>query len=314
MIPEDDCAPPGLARGRGPLRPGRHRDGRRPAPGSPGGGGRERRPLAPCCLRPRRSLPRPVPVPTAPTQGDELEDATNKAAAKLDAATARALENPIVKQLALAAAEKDLVRRRVVTNVHGGKRKELSMWDAEGVTGATGAAATGMTGAGTGAATVARWGHGAYGAGSETQAAYYLKDSPKCSFNGDHHMEGDRCLCREGHLGKACQYKASGAFPASMEALRLSMHPWHANMACGAKGMARTQVPHAESTAWRAACRAPTVGTMIQSVVCVTRDGQGRTAAFRPHRARCTVRRAVRPVPRQAARRAARRAVRRAAR
>ena len=49
--------------------------------------------------------------------------------AKLGAATAKAHENPLVKKLALAAAEKDLVRRNVVTNVHRGHWKKLSIWD-----------------------------------------------------------------------------------------------------------------------------------------------------------------------------------------
>ena len=131
-----------------------------------------------------------------------IEDVTSNASVELNQATAQALANPQFNDWATKKAvkatedaEAELQASMVATGATGS-----SIGGATG-SAATGGGATGATGA-TGGAT------GASSTGSAT-GAHVIKlwlDSPKCNFNGDHHIVNG-CLCKQGHNGKNCEFK-----------------------------------------------------------------------------------------------------------
>ena len=146
----------------------------------------------------------------SPPMTASIEKATSIASEELSSATQQALANPDVKAWADKEALKATERAEATGGATGGTGATGTSMGGSSATGAsTGATGSSSTGAATGGSTGSTGSTGATGATGPAIKVWL--DSPKCNFNGDHHITNG-CLCKNGHGGKSCEYKvlASG--------------------------------------------------------------------------------------------------------
>jgi hypothetical protein len=136
-------------------------------------------------------------APNIGSKTTNIEMSTSSASQDLHEATTKALNDPKVQKWANTEAETATVKAE----------EELEARQQGLATGGATGGATSGTGGSTGS-TGGTGGTGSTGSASTGSAApiKLWLDSPKCNFNGDHHITNG-CLCKIGHGGKNCEYK-----------------------------------------------------------------------------------------------------------